>query len=89
MRCDGTGSLASPPDPPIEPDALSNSLESHAPSEPSAAIQESENRMLDVHAPHEAVHTWKDFFIHLATISVGLLVAVGLEQTVESSTIDI
>jgi hypothetical protein len=39
--------------------------------------------MLDVHPPHEAVHTWKDFFIHVATICVGLLIAVGLEQTVE------
>jgi len=39
--------------------------------------------MLDVHAPHEVVHTWKDFFIHIATIVIGLLIAVGLEQTVE------
>jgi hypothetical protein len=39
--------------------------------------------MLDVHPPHEAVHTWKDFFIHIATIVVGLLIAVGLEQSVE------
>jgi hypothetical protein len=40
--------------------------------------------MLDVHPPHEAAHTWKDFFIHVATICVGLLIAVGLEQTVEA-----
>jgi hypothetical protein len=40
--------------------------------------------MLDVHAPHESVHTWKDFFIHIATICVGLLIAVALEQTVET-----
>jgi len=39
--------------------------------------------MLDVHPPHHPTHTWKDFFIHVATISVGLLIAVGLEQTVE------
>jgi hypothetical protein len=39
--------------------------------------------MLDVHPPHEAAHTWKDFFIHIATIVVGLLIAIGLEQTVE------
>jgi hypothetical protein len=39
--------------------------------------------MLDVHPPHEAAHTWKDFFIHVATICVGLLIAIGLEQTVE------
>jgi hypothetical protein len=39
--------------------------------------------MLDVHPPHETVHTWKDFFIHIATIVIGLLIAVGLEQMVE------
>ena len=39
--------------------------------------------MLDVHPPHQAAHTWKDFFIHIATIVVGLIIAVGLEQTVE------
>jgi hypothetical protein len=40
--------------------------------------------MIDIHEPHEAVHTWKDFFIHIATICVGLLIAIGLEQTVEA-----
>ncbi len=39
--------------------------------------------MLDVHPPHKSTHTWKDFLIHLATIVVGLMIAVGLEQTVE------
>jgi len=39
--------------------------------------------MLDVHPPHAAAHTWRDFFIHIATIVVGLCIAVGLEQTVE------
>jgi hypothetical protein len=24
--------------------------------------------MIDVHPPHNAAHTWKDFFIHSATI---------------------
>ena len=40
--------------------------------------------MLDVHARQESIHTWKDFFIHIATIVVGLLIAIGLEQTVEA-----
>jgi len=40
--------------------------------------------MLDVHPPHEATHSWKDFFIHVGTICVGLLIAIGLEQTVEA-----
>jgi hypothetical protein len=40
--------------------------------------------MLDVHAPHEAIQTWKAFFFHIATIRSGLLIAIGLEQTVET-----
>ena len=40
--------------------------------------------MLDVHPAHHAVSTWRDFFIHIATIVLGLLIAIGLEQTVES-----
>jgi len=39
--------------------------------------------MLDVHPPHHAVHAWRDFFIHIATIVIGLCIAVGIEQTVE------
>jgi hypothetical protein len=39
--------------------------------------------MLDVHAPEHTPHSWRDFLIHIATIVVGLLIAVGLEQSVE------
>jgi hypothetical protein len=39
--------------------------------------------MLDVHPPHTPTHTWRDFFIHIATIVFGLIIAVGLEQAVE------
>ncbi len=39
--------------------------------------------MLDVHPPHHAASTWRDFLIHIATIVLGLLIAIGLEQTVE------
>jgi hypothetical protein len=39
--------------------------------------------MLDVHPPEHTPHTWRDFFIHIATIVIGLLIAIGLEQTVE------
>lgn len=39
--------------------------------------------MLDVHPPDHAAHTWRDFLIHIATIVVGLLIAIGLEQSVE------
>jgi hypothetical protein len=40
--------------------------------------------MLDVHPPHQAAHTWRDFFLHIATICVGLLIAIALEQSVEA-----
>jgi hypothetical protein len=39
--------------------------------------------MLEIHPPHHAATTWRDFFIHIATIVIGLLIAIGLEQTVE------
>ena len=39
--------------------------------------------MLDVHPAHHAASTWRDFFIHIATIVLGLLIAIALEQTVE------
>ena len=38
--------------------------------------------MIEVHPPHEDVHTWKQFLIHIAAITIGLLIAIGLEQTV-------
>jgi hypothetical protein len=39
--------------------------------------------MLDVHPAHHAASSWKEFLIHIATIVLGLLIAVGLEQAVE------
>jgi hypothetical protein len=42
-----------------------------------------EEPMIEVHAPHESVHSWKDVFIHIGIVTVGLLLAIGLEQTVE------
>lgn len=38
---------------------------------------------MEVHPPHGAVHSWRDFWIHLGTIAVGLLIAISLEQSVE------
>jgi hypothetical protein len=38
--------------------------------------------MLDVHAPHKPIHGLGEFFLHLFTISVGLLIAVGIEAAV-------
>jgi hypothetical protein len=39
--------------------------------------------MLDVHPPHEPIYRWRDFFIHLATITIGLVIALSLEGCVE------
>ena len=39
--------------------------------------------MLDVHPPHESMHGWRDFFLHLTTITIGLLIALSLEGIVE------
>ena len=39
--------------------------------------------MIDVHPPHEPIHGWRDFFIHLFTITIGLLIALSLEGCVE------
>jgi hypothetical protein len=39
---------------------------------------------MEVHAPHEPIHSWRDFFIHIVTITIGLLIALGLEAAVEA-----
>jgi hypothetical protein len=39
--------------------------------------------VLEVHPPNEPVHSWRDFFLHLATITIGLLIALSLEGCVE------
>jgi hypothetical protein len=38
--------------------------------------------MIEVHEPHEAIHSWKDILIHIGIISIGLLIAIGLDETV-------
>jgi hypothetical protein len=39
---------------------------------------------MEVHAPEHPIHTWRDFFIHIVTITIGLLIALGLEAAVEA-----
>ena len=39
--------------------------------------------MLDVHAPEHPLHTRRDFFLHLFTITVGLFIALSLENAAE------
>jgi hypothetical protein len=38
---------------------------------------------MDVHPPHEPIHSARDFFLHLFTITIGLLIALGLEAAAE------
>lgn len=38
--------------------------------------------MLDVHPPHKFIHGTGEFFLHLFTITIGLLIAVGIEGAV-------
>lgn len=40
--------------------------------------------MIDVHAPEHGIHGTRDFVVHLLTITVGLLIALGLEASVEA-----
>jgi hypothetical protein len=72
--------------PDVKPDPRAPSLIAAEPSGSpprDAAIPEQTRPMIDVHAPHQTVHTWRDFLVHIATIVVGLLIAIGLEQAVE------
>jgi hypothetical protein len=39
--------------------------------------------VIEVHPPEHAVRGWRDFFVHLITITVGLLIALSLEGCVE------
>ena len=38
---------------------------------------------MDVHPPHSPIHSIKEFLIHLLAITIGLLIALGLETTAE------
>jgi hypothetical protein len=69
---------------PGKPEDSADNLIQPSPADAQTDFQSEISRpMLDVHAPNETIHTWKDFLNHIAAIVVGLLIAVGLEQTVE------
>jgi hypothetical protein len=40
--------------------------------------------VLDVHPPHEGIHNWRQYMLHMSTIVLGLLIAISLEQSVEA-----
>jgi hypothetical protein len=60
----------------VQPEMPSAEPSETSPHEESAA-------MIDIHDAHHAASSWRDFFIHIATIVLGLIIAVSLEQTVE------
>ena len=41
--------------------------------------------MIEVHPPHENVHSWTQFFIHIAAITIGIYedIAIIMEQSTE------
>jgi hypothetical protein len=39
---------------------------------------------MDVHPPTHPIGTWKDFLIHLGTITIGLFIALSLQAAVEA-----
>jgi hypothetical protein len=39
---------------------------------------------MDIHPPEKSIRTWKDFLLHLLTITIGLFIALTLEAAVES-----
>jgi hypothetical protein len=60
--------------------AGSNAPMTDAPEIPPPAI---EDPKVEIHKPH-AAKSWKEFFIELGTIVLGILIALGLEQSVEA-----
>jgi hypothetical protein len=62
------------------PDSPSDNIQM---AEPSPPPSQKEPPLLDVHPIHAPVRAWRDFFVHIATIVVGLCIAVGIQQTVE------
>ena len=38
---------------------------------------------MEVHPPEHPILTWKQFLVHMSTVCLGLLIAIGLDQAVE------
>lgn len=67
----------------VSAEATASAPEWERPETPDIPEATKENEpMFDVHLP-QSTHSWKDFWIHLGTITVGLLIAIGLEQGAE------
>lgn len=38
---------------------------------------------MEIHPPQHGITSWREFVLHMTTIVLGILIAIGLEQTVE------
>ncbi|AFL86375.1 hypothetical protein Terro_0023 [Terriglobus roseus DSM 18391] len=38
---------------------------------------------MEVHVPEHPIHTWREFFTHIGIVTIGLLIAIAMEQSVE------
>lgn len=78
--------MAKLPDPsaPTEPEALRKTKPPEIAAEPPVETPvEEPTPVIDIHPPHHGGITRRDFFLHLFTVVLGILIAIGLEQTVE------
>src|SRR3984893_8617803 len=71
----------------LEPEILQGPADSStaamSPVAESSSVSEVSAPMLDVHAPHQTLHMCKLFLINMATIAIGLLLALALENLAE------
>jgi hypothetical protein len=65
-----------PPQAPDEPGAAETRL-------PETEDQDGAGATMEIHKP-KAAHNWREFFIEIGTIVVGILIALSLEQMVEA-----
>jgi hypothetical protein len=75
--------MAERPEPEVPQEPADGSKATVSPVAQSSSTPEVSAPMLEVHAPHQAVHTWKDFLVHIAAIAIGLLLALALERFAE------
>ena len=61
---------------------MSDAGEPDPPQQPQPSDAAPKDSSMEIHKPH-AAKTWKEFFIELGTIVIGILIAIGLEQTVD------
>ena len=65
---------------------MSDAGEPDPPQQPQPSDAAPKDSSMEIHKPH-AAKTWKEFFIELGTIVIGILIAIGLEQTIAHYTV--